>query len=138
MPQTHPYQVYKKTNVQTSDQAQLILMLYDGALRFMKKGKERIHEADMEGAHNYILRGRKIVSELAATLRPEKSGELGQNLKNLYAYSYKKLVEANFKKDPVLLDEVINIFTVLREGWVSLKAKQGTLTDRENRINMKM
>lgn len=122
MPQAHPYHAYQATNVQTANQARLIVMLYDGAIRFLKKGRGKIYVGDMEAAHNYLIRGRDIVSELLATLRPEKAGDIGQNLKRLYIYAFNRLVEANLKKDAAAVDEVINILSVLREGWVAMKA----------------
>ncbi|MEE8433829.1 MAG: flagellar export chaperone FliS, partial [bacterium] len=86
MPQAHPYSAYTRTNVNTADQRQLILMLYDGAIRNARKGIAKIEARDFEAAHNYLIRARQIVSELLATLRPEKAGEIGQNLKRLYVY----------------------------------------------------
>lgn len=124
MPQAHPYQAYQTTNVQTADQASLIIMLYDGAIRFLKKARGKIYTGDIEGAHNYIVRARQIVSELLSTLRPEKAGAIGANLKRIYVYAHNRLVEANLMKDAEIVDEVIQILSVLREGWVSTKNKQ--------------
>jgi flagellar protein FliS len=121
MPQAHPYRAYQATNVQTADQARLILMLYDGAIRFLKKGRGKIYVGDMEGAHNYLTRSRDIVAELLATLRPEKAGKIGENLKRLYVYAFNRLVEANLRKDAAAVDEVIHILAVLREGWAGVK-----------------
>ncbi|MCZ6534164.1 MAG: flagellar export chaperone FliS [SAR324 cluster bacterium] len=132
MPQAHPYQVYETTNVQTADQAHLIIMLYDGAIRFLKKGRGKIYTGDVEGAHNYLVRSREIVSELLSTLRPEKAGEIGANLKQIYVYVYKRIVEANLMKDAAAVDEVIEIMSVLREGWVAIKSK-GKAATREDR-----
>ncbi|MCZ6473569.1 MAG: flagellar export chaperone FliS [SAR324 cluster bacterium] len=120
MPQAHPYQAYETTNVQTADQARLIIMLYDGAIRFLKKGRGKIYTGDVEGAHNYLVRSREIVSELLSTLRPEKAGEIGANLKQIYLYVYNRIVEANLMKDAAAVDEVIEIMSVLREGWVAI------------------
>ena len=95
MPQANPYSAYERTNVETADQRQLILMLYDGAIRFMSKGAARIEANDIEAAHNYLVRSREIVSELLATLKPEKAGEVGTNLQRLYVYVFNRLVHAN-------------------------------------------
>ncbi len=124
MPQAHPYKAYESTNVHTADQGRLIIMLYDGAIRFLKKGRSKIYTGDIEGAHNYLVRGRDIVSELLATLRPEKAGEIGANLRRIYVYAHNRLVEANLMKDAAAVDEVIEILAVLREGWVSIKSKK--------------
>ena len=52
----HSYKAYSKTDVNTSDQLTLIIMLYDGLLRFLKKAMVKIEENDVEAAHNYFVR----------------------------------------------------------------------------------
>lgn len=139
MPQAHPYQAYQTTSVQTADQATLIIMLYDGAIRFLKKGRGKIYSGDIEGAHNYLVRSRQIVSELLSTLRPEKAGEVGANLKRIYVYVHNRLVEANLYKDAQIVDEVIQILSALREGWVGIKSKQAAATQEaeiSKRVNL--
>ena len=118
------YQAYYKTNVQTSDQLSLIIMLYDGMIRFMKKAVVRIEEGEIEEAHNYTVRAKEIISELIATLKVDAGGDIANNLKELYLYSFKKIVEANLNKDPVMIEEVIQLMDNLRQGWIQMKAAQ--------------
>ena len=120
MPQQNPYQLYQSTYVSTADQRQLIVMLYDGAVRFLRRAVVCIHTRDYEGCHRHVLRGREIIVELLSTLRPEKGGAVGENLRQLYLYLFQRLVEANLKKDPEALGEVIRILLTLREGWVAV------------------
>lgn len=122
MPQHHPFSNYQRTNVQTADQHQLIIMLYDGLVRFLRKAQQKIEQRDMEGAHNYLVRCRQIVSELLSTLKPELAGDIGHNLKRLYAYAFNRIVEANLYKDPEMVEDVIRIMTTLREGWANIKS----------------
>jgi len=136
MPRKTPYSAYERTKVETADQRQLILMLYDGALRFMQRATAKIEANDIEGAHNYLIRTRDIISELLATLKPEKGGEIGENLKQLYTYMFNRLVEANLTKDTAIIREVSQLMGTLREGWASIKpagAKSTEGTPRENR-----
>ena len=121
MPQAHPYQNYQTAEVQTADQRRLIVMLYDGAIRFLKKADAKIEAKDFEGAHNYMVRSREIVAELLASLRPEIAGDVGANLKRLYVYIFNRIVEANLLKDQAILAEVIGNLTTLREGWENIK-----------------
>ena len=121
MPQAHPYQNYQTAEVQTADQRRLIIMLYDGAIRFLKKADAKIEAKDFEGTHNYLVRSREIVAELLASLRPEIAGQVGTNLKRLYVYVFNRIVEANLLKDQAILAEVIGILTTLREGWENIK-----------------
>jgi flagellar protein FliS len=122
MQQRTPYSAYQNVNVHTADQRQLIVMLYDGLIRFLQKATVKIEARDIEAAHNYLVRSREILSELLATLRPEKAGQVGENLKRLYVYAFGRVVEANLTKDPQIVQEVIRIIGTLREGWVAVKA----------------
>jgi flagellar protein FliS len=117
MPQGHPYGAYERAQVTTADQRQLILMLYDGAIRFMRKSAASIQAHDIEAAHNHLVRSREIVGELLATLKPERGGEIGRNLQRLYVYIFNRLVEANLTKDSALVDECIGLMATLRQGW---------------------
>lgn len=135
MPQSHPYQSYQVTEVQTADQRQLIIMLYDGAIRFLKKAVIKIETQDYEGAHNYLVRSRDVVSELLSTLKPEKAGEVGENLKRIYVYLFNRLVEANLMKDPKIIAEVVRILSTLREAWAAAKPAQHS---EEQTINQKV
>ena len=118
------YQAYYRTNVQTSDQLRLIIMMYDGLLRFLKKAVVKINVGDVESAHNYLTRSKNILQELLTTLRVDKGGEIAKNLKELYLYCFKRLVEANLRKDPELVQEVIKIVSNLREGWLQVQDRQ--------------
>jgi len=140
MQQANPYDAYRKTNVNTADQRQLIMMLYDGAIRYMKKGVAKIEGNDYEAAHNYLVRSREIVAELLATLKPEKGGEVGDNLKKLYVYVFNKLVEANLLKDTAMVEEAIIIFTTLREGWAGIKtgSKPASNMDENRKVHLTM
>lgn len=124
MTQSHPYSAYERTNVETADQRQLILMLYDGAIRFLQKAEQQIEANDVESAHNYLIRTRQIVGELLATLKPEKAGEVGRNLRQLYIYVFNRLVEANLTKDLATVNEVTRIMGTLREGWAGIRQQQ--------------
>jgi len=140
MPQSHPFKSYQQTNVQTADQRTLIIMLYDGLIRFLRKARQKIDAGDIEGAHNYLVRSREIVAELLATLKPERGGEIGQNLKRLYSYAFDRIVEANLYKDPELVEEVIRIMNTLREGWTTMKQVEVPVapgTMEHKRVNLK-
>ena len=89
------YRAYHQTSVQTSDQLTLIVMLYDGMLRYLRKARTCIEAQDIEGTHNYLMRSKDIVNELLSTLRAEKAGEVGGNLRDLYLYMFRRILEAN-------------------------------------------
>lgn len=140
MQQPSRYTAYRNTSIQTADQRTLILMLYDGLLRFLQKSIVKMEARDVEAAHNYLVRSREIVAELLATLRPEKAGAIGANLKRLYVYAFHRIVEANLRKDPEIVREVIKIVSTLREGWMSAKsaaARDGGGAEEARHVNVR-
>ncbi|MAE16616.1 MAG: flagellar export chaperone FliS [Deltaproteobacteria bacterium] len=130
------YRAYHQTSVQTSDQLTLIVMLYDGMLRYLRKAHTCIEVQDIEGAHNYLMRSKDIVNELLSTLRVEKAGEVGGNLRDLYLYMFRRILEANLNKDPQPVQDVLRIAGTLRQGWLQIKSqrsqhKQATLAQQK-------
>jgi len=118
---------YLKTQVQTASREQLILMLYDGAIRFGEQAKERIAGKDWEGAHGLLIRAENIVLELLYALDRKAGGSIADNLASLYNYCYQRLVEANIRHDPAKVDECNSILRKLREAWAQamISLKQG-------------
>ena len=108
---------YKKASVTTKDQCTLILMLYDGAIRFLKVALTKVEEEDIEGAHQQLVKAKNIVEELLASLKAEQAGELGAGLQSLYTYIYNRLIDANIQKEKEPIIEVINLLSEIREGW---------------------
>jgi flagellar secretion chaperone FliS len=113
-------QEYLKTKIQTATPEQLVLLMYDGVLRFVRQGKDALEkdEKDIEAAHIALTRAQQIVLELFYTLDRDQAGELGDSLANLYGYSLQQLVEANLTHDPSKLGSVMKVFENIREGWL--------------------
>ena len=116
----NPNDAYKKEAVTTKDQGTLILMLYDGTIRFLKIASNKIRGDDLEGAHNSITKAKNIISELMTSLNTEKSGRVGASLKSLYVYMFNRLIDANIQKKVEYIDEVCDLMVELREGWRSV------------------
>jgi len=118
---------YLRTQVQTASREQLILMLYDGAIRFGEQAKERIAAGDWEGSHGLLIRAENIVLELLYALDRKAGGAIADNLASLYSYCYQRLVEANIHHDPAKVDECNGILRRLREAWAQamLSLKKG-------------
>lgn len=110
------YQTYVTNAVSTQSQGQLIIMLYDGAIKFIEKAQEGIETHQIQEAHTNIIKTQKIVSELMVTLKTD-SGDIAQQLLTLYQYMYQQLVQANIKKDINLLSEVKELLVGLRDTW---------------------
>jgi flagellar protein FliS len=108
---------YLKTQIQTASREQLVLMLYDGAIRFSEQAKERLAAQDWEGAHGLLIRSQNIVLELLYALDRKAGGSVADNLASLYTYCYHRLVEANIHRSAERIDECNGILRGLREAW---------------------
>lgn len=116
------YQVYKQTQVNTASQGELILMLFDGAIRFSNQARQLILEGDLEGANAKLIRAQDIMTEFMISLDMNQ-GEIAQNLYRLYDFIHNCLVQANVKKDVTLIDEAVRFLTELRDTWRQVVAK---------------
>lgn len=112
---------YRKSSVSSASPLQLVIMLYDGALRFMEAGKHAMQKRDVFVQNENITKAERIISELLSTLDMEQGGEVAANLFSIYTYVYDKLVEANIEDKPALIDECTTILSELRESWVELE-----------------
>jgi len=108
---------YLEVQVQTASKEQLLLMLYDGAIRFSEQAKSKIDEKDIEGSYHLLVKAKQIVVELLCSLDERVGKELYDNLCSLYNFIYIRLIEANIKKDKKLVDEALQILRTLRNAW---------------------
>ena len=111
---------YKMTQVNTADQGKLILMMYDGAIRFVEIAKTKLTENDVAGKGIYISKAEAVISELMASLNMQSGGEVALSLEKLYVFMNKQLRIANVNKDTKPLDVVLNILNELKEAWVKI------------------
>lgn len=113
---TSPYEKYKQSSVQTSTPAQLLIMLYDGAIRFTRGALEAIRAEDYQKKNELIGKAQAIVSELRASLN--HNYEISAQLDKLYEYINYLLVEANIRKDVVPGEEALGYLLELKDSWV--------------------
>jgi flagellar secretion chaperone FliS len=129
MAQENPYETYKKAQVQTANQGKLIVMLYDGAIRFAKASTEAIKNNKLEAAHRNIVRAEDIITELLLSLDYDKGGDIAKKLASIYIYVNEQLLEANITKKAEPLELVIKLMSDLRESWVKIS---GQMTDADS------
>jgi len=110
------YQAYKQTQVSTASQGELLIMLFDGGIRFAKHAKKHLEDGDLAQANDKLIRAQDIVNELILSLNLDV-GEIAQSLQQLYTYIYELLVQANVKKETKKIEEAIYMLTELRETW---------------------
>ena len=116
-------QRYLQTQVMTASRERLLLMLYDGALRFCEQARQALEAKDIERSHELLIQVQRIVIELWGAVSPQADPELSRNLGSLYGFLYLRLVHANVQKDPVALQEAVRILTTLREAWAEAAEK---------------
>ncbi|MGD9808701.1 MAG: flagellar export chaperone FliS [Deferribacterales bacterium] len=118
-----PYKNYIKQEVEGATKGKLVLLLYDGAIKFMRVSTKAIDENNVPDAHNNIMKAQNIIYELMSTLNMD-AGEISKNLMRLYDFMIWQLVEANKEKDKEKIDSVIKLMTSLREAWKDVIQKE--------------
>lgn len=111
----NPYAAYQNNAVTTANPQELTLMLYDGALKFMRLAKLAIEQGNPDLKNTNIQKTQAIFQEMRLTLN--KDVAISANLDSLYEYMWRRLVDANVKNDTTILDEVLNFTTELRDTW---------------------
>jgi flagellar protein FliS len=112
------YQKYKSTSIQSAGREKLLLLMYEGAIKFVKKAILACEKKDIaERGHN-IGRAYDVILELMNTLDHNVGGEISKNLERLYMYMTDQLTKANIKGDAEPLRDVLKLLEVLHDGWV--------------------
>ena len=114
---SNPYNRYQKTKVTTASREKILLMLYEGAIRFTKLARSAMKEGKIAEKGRFISKATAILSELMATLDHKVGGDLAQDLENLYVFMIDKLIEGNINNDPKCLDNVEEILRTLYSAW---------------------
>lgn len=108
---------YQSQAATTASPAQLVLMLYDGALGRLDVATEAIAAQRLEMAHTSLVKAQAIVDELNLTLDVDQGGRMAENLREVYLYCSGRLIDANVGKDPVVIAEVARLLQGLRDAW---------------------
>ena len=115
---------YKAQSVQTASPGKLVLMLFDGYLRFTTAAKKSWEEDDIvkknEGINNNLIRAQNIVTELQSSLDMSVPGDLPGTLYRLYDYVLTNLQQANLTKEITKVDEADKVIAELREAWAEM------------------
>jgi len=125
-----PWQSYRQVSTQTASPGQLVLMLFDGAIRFLDRALEGFELEDPvefnQTISNNILRGQSIVQELNNSLDLDRGGELALTLRRLYEYMDDRLMESNMRKKPDGIRDTIRRLTTLRDAWQQMLCQRAT------------
>jgi flagellar secretion chaperone FliS len=113
-------QQYREVHLASSSSEETVLMLYDGAIRFLKEAVKEIAEENIAAKIQLLDKVEKIVEYLQSCLDREQGGEIAENLERLYDYMLVRLTEANLYNDAAKLEEIGTLIGTLREGWASI------------------
>ena len=122
---------YKETRIKTASQGQLIIMLYDEAVKQLDRGLQLLGLNDsgkkdpgrIEQIGKTVLKNQEIITELMVSLDFEQGGEISQNLFSLYTWFNLELLEANIKQDIQRVTVVRNMLNELRDAWHKIAAR---------------
>ena len=111
---------YQDNTVTTQSKGRLIVLLYDGAIKFMKLAIKELEANNHQAKGQYINKAQDIINELNAVLDMDAGGEVAANLRKLYCFMNNRLSEANIKHDPKMIREVIELMEELNQSWKAI------------------
>jgi flagellar protein FliS len=117
---TRAMHAYYQTQVQTQSPLELVVLLYDGALRYMQMASDALRRQDLVAKREGMRRSVAFVAELQNTLNLTEGGEIAKSLDALYGYIAGRLTDANMRRDPAPVDEAIRLLKPLRDAWAKL------------------
>ena len=121
------YAAYANNRITTASPAELTLMLYEGAIKFCNIAIVAIENKDFAKANLNIQKAERIIGEFQATL--DFKYPVAKDFDNVYRYMMERLIQANLKKDTVILEEVLKHLRTMRDTWkeVMKLTKNGTV-----------
>ena len=133
---TSAVSTYKETRVKTASQGQLVIMLYDEAVKSLDRGLELLdlntggkkNPGNIEKISKSVLKAQEIITELTVSLDFEQGGEIAKNLFSLYTWFNKELLEANISQDIRRITAVRNQLNELRSAWTEVAVKNSPET----------
>jgi flagellar secretion chaperone FliS len=114
---------YRANAVLTASSPQLIVMLYDGARRFLHQAAVAMSERDVATAHNKLRAAEHILRHLRNTLDMEQ-GEIPANLASIYGFCLRQCQRARFDQNPKLLEQISGLLGQLRSSWATIAEAQ--------------
>ena len=116
---------YKQTSITTANRGQIIIMLYEGCIKFLRKAIEAINSKNIADKGTYIGKAQDIINELNNSLNHEVGGEITRELQRLYDYIFEQTTHANLNSDTKPIEASIRVLETLLDGWRVAVAKSG-------------
>ena len=108
---------YKEQSILTATPGQLVVMLYDGCLRFLVQAAYAMRDGQHLEADKRLTRAEAIIDELLMTLDLEQGGEIASRLQGIYVFCNRHLIDARLQRDPEMVEKVSELLGELRDAW---------------------
>ena len=115
-------EAYRRIEAESRSPMELVVMLYDGAIRFVGQARAAMARQDIAARGEAISRVLTIVAELQNTLNVDEGGPIAQELDRLYTHINLRLLDVTAKQDATALDDVEKVLVTLRDGWAQIAA----------------
>ncbi|OJF93939.1 flagellar export chaperone FliS [Alkalibacterium sp. 20] len=112
---------YKKNQIETASPKQLVILLYEGAIKFIRLGELAVEKKEYDKVNTNLIKAQDIVAELMVSLNHQDGGNaIASELENLYSFILNQLIQANLHKDKEKMSEARGLMTELLEAWTSI------------------
>jgi flagellar protein FliS len=115
-----PTAAYQQQSVLTAPRERLVVMLYDGCLRFLHQAAHAMRAGDALAADGRLRRAEAIIDELLATLDHDRGGVIASRLQGIYVFCRRQLLDARRDRDAGLIDKVSKLLGELRDAWAAV------------------
>lgn len=115
---------YRHADTMGKSPLDLVLMVYDGAIRAMRTAAEHYRQGRSQSGHDEVMKAGRMVTHLYATLDAEKGGQVAVNLGKMYAWVINQLQLVDATNDPEQLESAAKVMHNLRSGWADLREQQ--------------
>jgi len=119
-----PPRAYRESAVLSAQPEQLIVMLYDGARRFLGQAAIAMGDGRVELAHRKLRRTEDILLHLREVLDMEQGGEIATRLQSIYLFCQSYLLKARLDRDPAKIDRVSAMLGELRDAWATIETQR--------------
>ncbi|MFT8824269.1 MAG: flagellar export chaperone FliS [Liquorilactobacillus mali] len=119
--------VYLGSQILGASPEKLVIFLYEGAIKSLKRAEFALDNSDNKSAHHELVKAQDIINELKQSINQEVAGELPANLVSLYDFMLNELVKANLGKDKEPIGPVVDMLSELLESWQEVLAQQNNI-----------
>lgn len=117
------FEAYREAQVKTSDGLDLVILLYDEGVRYLREAADAYRQKDFERKSERLIYGMEVITELLSSLDLEKGGEIAKRLQALYTFMLQELLMADAREDPEAIERIAGMLEDLKGSWVELKGK---------------